>query len=54
MDGEVVAVNQEVLDDPSLVNQDPYVRGWIVRLQVAEPSQLDALLDAEQYDQTTS
>ena len=54
VDGEVVAVNQEVLDDPSLVNQDPYVRGWIVRLQVAEPSQLDALLDAEQYDQTTS
>ena len=49
--GEVTEVNQAVLDDPSLVNQDPYGKGWILKIKPSDPGQLDALLDAKAYDQ---
>ena len=48
-DGEVVAVNGSLDDDPSLVNSDPYGEGWMIRLRVEDPSGLDALMDAEAY-----
>lgn len=47
--GEVVAVNEALEDDPSLVNSDPYGEGWMVRLKVANPAELDALLSADEY-----
>jgi glycine cleavage system H protein len=47
--GEVVAVNDALDDDPSLVNSDPYGTGWMIRLRVTDPGQLDALLDANAY-----
>jgi glycine cleavage system H protein len=49
--GEVVEVNQEVVDRPELVNQSPYEEGWLVRLRLADPAEVDNLLTAEQYDQ---
>jgi glycine cleavage system H protein len=49
--GEVVAVNQEVIDRPELVNQSPYEEGWLVRLRLADPAELDSLLTAAQYDE---
>lgn len=49
--GEVVDVNEEVNDHPELVNESPYEKGWLVRLRLADPTELDALLTAEQYDQ---
>jgi len=49
--GEVVAVNQEVIDRPELVNQSPYEEGWLVRLRLADPAELDNLLTAAQYDE---
>jgi len=49
--GEVVEVNQEVVDRPELVNQSPYEEGWLVRLRLADPAELDGLLTAEQYDE---
>ena len=49
--GEVVEVNQEVNDRPELVNQSPYEQGWLVRLRLADPAELDSLLTAEQYDE---
>ncbi|HJZ61290.1 MAG TPA: glycine cleavage system protein GcvH [Miltoncostaeaceae bacterium] len=47
--GEVVAVNQAVRDTPELVNQDPYGEGWLVRVRLSDPAELDALLDASAY-----
>ncbi len=49
--GEVVEVNQEVVDRPELVNQSPYEEGWLVRLRLADPAEVDGLLAAEQYDE---
>lgn len=46
VDGEVVEVNQAVIDDPSLVNSDPYGDGWMIRVRFAE---LPVLLDARAY-----
>lgn len=48
--GEVVEVNEAVNDHPELVNESPYQEGWLVRLRLADPAELDALLTAEQYD----
>jgi glycine cleavage system H protein len=47
--GKILAVNEELKDKPELVNQDPYGKGWIVKLQLANPSELKQLMDAKQY-----
>ena len=49
LSGEVLEVNQEVVDAPELVNEDPYGRGWLVRIRIADPGELDALLDVAAY-----
>jgi glycine cleavage system H protein len=49
LSGEVIAVNQKVVDEPETVNEDPYVEGWLVRLRLSDPSEADALLEAEAY-----
>jgi len=49
--GELVEVNQEVNDRPELVNQSPYEEGWLVRVRLADPAEVDKLLSAEQYDE---
>ena len=52
VDGEVVEINQAVLEDPSIINEDPYEKGWILKLRPDDPSQLDELMSAEDYDRT--
>jgi glycine cleavage system H protein len=47
--GEIVAVNAAVSDRPELVNNDPYGEGWLVRVRLSDPSELDRLMDAEAY-----
>ena len=47
--GEIVAVNEALDDDPSLVNSDPYGEGWMIRIRVADTSDLDDLMDAAAY-----
>ena len=49
LSGEIVEVNQKVVDAPETVNADPYGEGWLIRIRLADPSQADALLDAEAY-----
>ncbi len=49
--GEVVESNQEVADRPELVNQSPYEDGWLVRIRLADPAEVDSLLTAAQYDE---
>jgi glycine cleavage system H protein len=47
--GEVVAFNEAVEDDPSLVNQEPYERGWLIKIKLDNPADVDGLLDADGY-----
>jgi glycine cleavage system H protein len=47
--GEVVGVNESLNDDPSRVNSDPYGGGWMIKVRVSDPSELDGLLDADGY-----
>ncbi len=49
--GDVIAVNESLDDEPELLNQSPYGDGWIFRIKAKDLSELDALLDAEQYTQ---
>ena len=48
--GEVVAVNDEVTKEPSLVNSAPTGEDWLFKLKLADPTQLDGLLDQAAYD----
>ncbi len=48
--GEVVATNAALAAGPELVNSDPYGDGWMIKVKVADASQLDDLLDGEAYD----
>lgn len=47
--GVVIAVNQQVCENPALVNSDPYGAGWLVKLRATNPAELNELLNAEQY-----
>ncbi len=48
--GKVVAVNQSAVDEPKLVNDEPYGAGWLVKIELSQPSELDALLSSDEYD----
>ncbi len=47
--GEIVEVNAALQDDPSLVNNEPYAGGWMIKLKVTDAGELDALMDASGY-----
>lgn len=47
--GEVIAINEELEDEPEKVNEDPYGDGWFFKLKMSDPAELDELLDAEAY-----
>lgn len=49
--GEIIAVNDQLTDDPSLLNTDPYGEGWIFEIRPTEPAELSILLDASAYRQ---
>ena len=49
--GEVTSTNDALASEPELVNRDPYGAGWMVRMTVADPAQLDDLLDGDGYDE---
>ena len=51
VDGEVLEMNPDLADAPELINQDPYGKGWIVKIKITNPDQLNGLLTAEQYKQ---
>ena len=49
LSGEVLEVNQKVVDEPETVNEDPYGAGWLVRIRLSDAGEVDALLDVEAY-----
>jgi glycine cleavage system H protein len=49
LSGEVLEVNQQVVDAPETVNEDPYGDGWLARIRLSDPAEVDELLDADAY-----
>ncbi|MCD6014416.1 MAG: gcvH [Geminicoccaceae bacterium] len=54
LSGEVTAVNEALADSPERINADPYGGGWLVRVRLSDPSQVDALLDVAAYRELLS
>ena len=52
--GEVIEANQEVIDHPERVNEDPHGAGWMLRVRMSDPSEVERLLTGEQYDQAVA
>ena len=49
--GKVVEINEPLFDTPELLNEDPYDEGWMVRVELSDPAELDDLMDAAAYQQ---
>ena len=54
LSGEIVEVNDALEDSPEKINEDPYGEGWLVKVKLSDPSELDALMDAESYKSSLS
>ena len=51
INGEVLAFNEKLEDEPELMNADPYGEGWIIKIKIADATELDELLDASAYQE---
>lgn len=51
LSGEIIAVNQKVVEAPETVNEDPYGEGWLVQIRLSDSGEADSLLDAAAYKQ---
>jgi glycine cleavage system H protein len=51
LSGEVLEVNQAVVDEPETINRDPYGDGWLIRIRLSDAGEVDSLLDVEAYKQ---
>jgi glycine cleavage system H protein len=54
LSGEVLEVNSKVVEEPETVNEDPYGEGWLARIRLSDPSEVDSLIDAEAYKQVVA
>jgi glycine cleavage system H protein len=54
LSGEIQAVNDELSENPETVNEDPYGRGWLVKVKLSDPSEADSLMSASDYQATLS
>jgi glycine cleavage system H protein len=54
LSGEVTEVNEALKDSPEQVNEDPYGEGWLVKVKLSDPSEVNDLLDAESYRSSLS
>ena len=54
LSGEIVEVNEALKDAPEQINEDPYGEGWLVRVRLSDASELDSLLDSENYQSSLS
>ncbi len=52
LSGEIVEVNEKLADSPNAINDDPYGEGWLVKVRMSDPSEREALLDADAYSAT--
>jgi glycine cleavage system H protein len=49
LSGDVLEINQKAVDEPEIVNEDPYGEGWLIRIRLSDPSEADSLMDAAAY-----
>jgi glycine cleavage system H protein len=54
LSGEIVEVNEALGDAPEQINEDPYGEGWLVKIRLSDPSEVDDLLDRETYEASLS
>lgn len=54
LSGEITAVNESLGDAPETINEDPYGEGWLVKVKLSDPSELDSLMDAASYEASLS
>jgi len=54
LDGVITEINELIVDDPSIVNADPLGQGWFFKMKLNNPSEMNDLLDKEDYDKLTS
>ena len=52
LSGEIVEVNENLAENPAMINEDPYGEGWLVKVRLSDPSEREALLDAASYKAT--
>ena len=52
--GEILEMNENLSDEAELVNKDPYQKGWLVKIKITDPAELDELLTPEQYESMIS
>jgi glycine cleavage system H protein len=54
LSGEIIEVNEALKDAPEQINEDSYGEGWLVKVRLSDPSEVDSLMDAESYTQSLS
>ena len=54
LSGEIVEVNEALKDSPEQINEDSYGEGWLVKIKLSDPSEVDALMDATSYEESLS
>jgi len=50
LSGEILEFNEEIEDNPEIVNEDPYEKGWLIKLKISDSSEIDTLLDVAGYE----
>lgn len=51
LSGTVIEVNEDVIDAPEIINQSPYEEGWLVKVRLSDPAEVDDLMTAEEYQE---
>ncbi len=49
LSGEIISINEDVIEAPELINEDPYGDGWLIKIKIDDESELDSLMDAMEY-----
>ena len=52
LSGEIIEVNESLSSDPEAINEDPYESGWMVKVRLSDPSEVDSLMDAAAYEES--
>lgn len=52
--GEVIETNSEILNSTEVVNEDPYGKGWLIKIRFSEPAQLESLMNSKDYEEFTA
>ncbi len=51
MTGEIIEINQKIIDNPELVNSDPYGEGWMIKIKILDSNEVEDLLDLKSYEE---